>query len=555
MSEVADVSFTPPQEIGQASMGSENLLPEKNFPVKVALIVVVLAALGLSGALFSWKNSQTPTSTSPTATPPASLEELSVIGFEDFFFFAAPQTPELSIFDLPNSRSLNSVLPYRDKLWITSRGSIIEYDPTSQQMVSYSHAKKANCDANLVVVNDFIYAACRTEPDGNEFMDWAEPELFYGRYSILKINPNTHQVERVFSAADGLEDGYNYKLVADGAFVWVATFEGVGRIDTRTNQVDFYTAELGFGPASSATKLSIDKVLADQDHVWVVLSANAYSQGGLALFTKSTQQWQAFGPRELMDYEFDRIDIITTIKLVPGGVQIGFRDGQMDNFDRFVEKQYLYQEGKWKKVNGDRIATGEQSESTFEYIEDTYGEFEFGTIDKRGLTQIRLPDSNQILTLNGRDNYYISEEILGKRYILTSATVDILDDSKPFPHTLTYLHEDLTEGFYPTYLSEAAGRAQLLIDPETMLALAVYEGEDGMFERVGQKVTVVNLETGKMLRSYSAENGLTGVDFLHNLKMSKSGSDLVLSSQGGEKVVKVNTQNYALTLLKEVVEQ
>lgn len=133
---------------------------------------------------------------------------------------------------------------------------------------------------------------------------------------------------------------------------------------------------------------------------------------------------------QIKDSDFERIDL-NGLKLIPGGIQIGFRDGNIGQFEKFVEKQYLYNTGTWDKVNTDTIATGAQATKTFAYIDQTYPE-RFKEYDKEnndGFSDLVLPDTNEVFQVNGRDNDIVSPVIDGTRYVLTNASIDIIDDS------------------------------------------------------------------------------------------------------------------------------
>lgn len=506
------------------------------FSIGTVTLLFIVALIGVGNYLLgSNQNSTKITSQTSEANP------------NDFFFFSIPKPiKNLAITDLPNDGNPNNVVRIGDSLWFAGDGSIVEYDIKSGAIVSYSDQKKANCDRDLVYVAGYLFASCHIDNvfDAFERTSQLQTELYTGHYGVLKINPQTHKLEHIFSKEDGLLNGYNYQLTADGDTIWIATFNGLGRINARTNHVDFYTDDLGFQNSSNAVSFGIVHIIVDKDYVWAWAGANAESQGGVALFNKALGTWKAFGPRELMDYTFDRIDLEYdsnryAAKLIPGGIQIAFRDGNLGTQNRLVEKQYIYQSGKWTKVNGDRIATGPDSEQKRQYIASTYpSSFNYQKVDQSGLTQLQLPDSNQVYQLDGRNNYALSPMMGNKRYILTSATVDVIDDSSPFGKILVKLGERIG-------IMGPPDQVQFLVNSNTSLALVI-DPACGM--GCSEKAWLIDLKAKKINKIYTTKDGLPEGELLRELSMDKQGNILVINDKNGKELFNIDIINFNLTV-------
>lgn len=516
----------------------------RNGFINAVIILIVITALVVTGVFILRLRKESETiqiNTSSHVTKDTG----------NFFLFSIPKPLEnLTIYDLPNNNSSENVIEYNDHLWFTGTGSLVEYDTKSGKLVSYSDPKKANCDRNLVLINGYIFVPCRI--DNIEVFGQTNPsKIFMGQYAIFKIDPLTHKVNHIFSKTDGLLNGYNYHLVADGDFVWIETFNGIGRINTKTNQLDFYTKELGFQHSSNAISYSVRPIIVDKDYVWAWHNSSAESQGGIALFNKQSGTWTAFGPKELKDYSFNGIDLefennSWAAKLIPGGIQIAFRDGNLGTENRLVEKQYIYQTGNWIKIGSERIATGAQSEQTRQYISSTYPQvFNFQRVDEFDLTQLQIPDTNEVYQIDGRNNYILSPVIDNKRYVLTNATIDLIDDTSPYSQILIKLGESLEAGgvHYPSSESEVG----FFIDPDSLIALVINPDCGGYGCTDNQKAWLVNLKSPKIYKVYTKTDGLPDGNLLLDLSMIKQGDRLIIKGKTGDPVFSINITNYELT--------
>lgn len=519
----------------------------------IAILIFVIVVVGAIG--YIWKTSNNfsaRNNNQPTQAPQAEKKKTA----DNFFFFSIPKPIEnITLFDLPNT-SPDHILKINDSLWFTGIVSIVEYDTKNGKLVSYSDPKRANCGGgDMLLVNGFIFAACRIDNIEDAFGTTRvlDTKLFTGHYGIYKINPSTHQVEYIFSKADGLLNGYNYRLYEDGDYIWIATFNGVGRINTLTNKVDFYTEELGFKTSSRAITYSVYPIIVDKDYVWAWGISSVESQGGIAMFNKATSKWKAFGPTDLQEYEPVRVDLESSrkgsaIKLIPGGIQIAFRDGDIGQFDRLVEKQYSYASEKWVKIS-EQPATGKYYEKVSKYLESAYDypSSDFERINQNGLFQLREVSSGRVYELDGRDNYILSPVIADKRYILTNGSIDVIDNVSDFRQILVKLGERIDA--YSSYgdLEGYDDLVKFLINPESLLAVVLDSACGGMDCGDTQSAWLIDLKNRKLVKKYTKSDGLPrGYLFIQELSIDKDGDLLIIKDKNGKSVFDINIKTQVL---------
>lgn len=542
--------LTPPPQDQKEIPTSKGL--NRSGIVMIAVAVIVI--LGILGVVAYYlfvgeNNSRTDNSTSQ---PPSQISQSPQVTSNDFFYFSIPKPiANISIKDLPNNGNPMNVVKFNDSLWFAGDGSVIEYDVKEGKLASYSKPTKANCVSNVILVANYLFTSCMMKDIQEYSSIYSGKPDWDARYAIFKINPSTHEVEHMFTPKDGLLNTSNYYLYPDGDIVWVVTEGGVGKIDAKTNAVKFYTNELGI-PGST---LSVRTMLVDKDYVWVAINANVGSQGGLSMYDKKTQTWKSSHVNDLKDKSLDRFDLEAGFKPIPGGIQIAFRDGDMQTadypVDRLVEKQYNYQTGKWTKVGTDRPASGAQSEVTRQYVLSTYPSTpKYTTTDQSGLTQLRLPESNQIYQLDGRNNYILSPLVGDKRYILTSATIDVIDDSSPFRKILLKLGALPSSSVSYGDPSAYEGLVSFLIDSNSSLAVVTDSSCGGWGCSGDEKVWLIDLKAGKINRTYTKADGING-ESLYKLSMVKEGDLLVVKDKDGISLFNINATNSNLTILKK----
>ncbi len=537
-------SASKPAEKSQQSSISIPQAPQSQLK-KIVIVITILIAfivIGIGGYILSTSKKQPKEQYNQTGsiTPTESRQNLQA-SLNDLFLFSIPKPIDtLTIEDLPNTEFLGSVVEYNDSLWFTGRGSLIEYDTKSEKLISYTNPRKVACgDEAVALIKDRLFVGCKIKTSFNKSHDSSSN-------AILKINPMTHKVEYVITKQDGLVDVENSYFYPDGSIIWIATNNGIIKFDTEKNKGIFYSDELGI----HGTELSIGHMLINQDYVWVAIGANSFSPGGLSLYNKKTQTWKAFNVRDLKDYFLDRFDL-ETIKPIRGGVQVGFLDGEIGRYDRFVEKQYNYESGKWTKIN-EQPYTVEYREKIEREIASIYLSSPSSSfnmeVDRYGLTQFRSSKTGQVYLINGRDNFVISPLIGEKRYILTRATIDVIDKNSKFPQILVKLGSQLEKGLSYSDLNNYKNLVQFLIEPKSLLAVVTDSGCGGRDCSENPKVWFIDLKAGRLNGTYTKLDGING-EQLSDLSMNKVGDLLVIKDKNEIPLFNINTTNYILTSL------
>ncbi len=428
----------------------ENNLPSDQLPVPqshaifskkrvilLVLVIMVMIAMGYSVLRF-WPSQQV------NYTPQTQTKNTKSVTSSSSAFFqtgiSEKQLASVVVADLPNSRDIRGVIEYDGRIWYSGDGSLIEYDPELGEIVRYSNLTKVNCDSNLVIVGGFLYVPCRSLDENKETDSVSE----YPLYQLYKINPKTYSVEKIYKKSDGLLNQSNFEVYSTGdRYIWIATFEGVAKLDTKTDAIVYYTDDLGI----YGTHFGVNSIIPDGERVWAVVSANAESVGGISLYDPKTNTWKGFGPKSLKEVDDNRLDFEYTaqggsaIKLVPGGIQVAFRDGEDPRI--LVEKKYSYQTDTWTTVN--KVAyDGNYYDSESKRLAKEYTSLSMQGArfeDEDALTSIILHGKKY--DVNGRAYLGASSVVNGKRYFLTGGSVDVLREGERLPKVLLKLPKDI----------------------------------------------------------------------------------------------------------------
>lgn len=508
----------------------------------ITFILAVLLILGFGAYYLGEKNNPFPLILSPSSDQIPSETSITQDNENNgFFLFSIPKpVKDLTIFQLPNNMTPRNVVSYKDSLWFAGSGSLVEYDTKSGKLLSYSDLTKANCDSNVVVASGFIFTSCHTDNIEDAFghTEQLTSKIYTGHYSVFKINPLTRQVEHIFIDKDGLQNRYNYNLVADGDIVWLQTFKGIGRIDAKTNKVSFYPeSQIGIS-------FGIGSIIPDKEYVW------AYSADtGLTIFDKATEIWKKFTNEEIIGKTgyrgFDAQPFGNPVKLVLGGLQVGMYVGDKAS-DNCLIRKYDYATKQWSTTMAQQVKYVSNCEDILKSSFDPPPTYT--TKDQNGLTQIKLPGSNKVYELDGRDNYILSPMLGDKRYILTSATVDVIDDSSPFRQILVKLGGLPSSGVSYGDPSAYEGLINFLVDSDSSLAVVTDSACGGQGCSGREKVWLVDLKAGKINRVYTKTDGINGEQLL-NLSMNKVGDLLIIKDKNEKQLFNINTINNKLTPL------
>lgn len=525
-------------------MPGKKVLIAVGIVIFIVFIVVLVLSLGGSG------DGRTSTN------QPSGLKKISdvfkripilnqIVKTDSGAFFATSITQpfgELTLNDIPAYFDITNVVKDGNTIWFAGNGFILEYDTVKKAVVGSSVRKNTGDCADVALAGGFLYAACDVRGIDQYKASFTGFENNIHNYVVFKINPKSNEIVKVFTPKDGLKSTVSYRLFADAADIWVTSVGGVARIQP-DETVSFFDKQL----AINGSVPSPSQVVADGTHIWVISAPTDHSKGGVSVFDKQTNGWLGFDPDDLQEREREKIDV-EGFKIIPGGVQIAFRDGRINLTVRLVEKQYNYTSGIWKKIS-DMPTTGDGGIGTYAYLRKSYPQRPVYTeVDGRGFSQLRLPTTGQSYPTNGRRSYIFSEMINGKRYLLTSASIDVLEPDSPFNRVLVPLGEGLElSQIYPS-LESYQTLVRFVVEPQSMLGLVVDTACDPRLGCQGkQKAWLVDLNNGKLLRAYTAVDGLPGGKLLNGLTLSLNGTTLSVYNKLGIRLFAIDTTTNTLT--------
>ena len=450
-----------------------------------------------------------------------------------FFLNVSPRSlDKMTVNDLPNSKSIKGAALYKNHLWLSGDGTILEYDPVAKKITRYSNPSLAYCDSNLVIIDQYLYAPCRQVSAA----DMANYQTL-PRYSVYKINLNTFAVEHIFTDKDGLTAQQNYFLVADGNTVWVGTDDGLGMIDTTSDNVTYFTSQLGTeAGAQTPQKFPITNIVIDGKFVWANVGADVYSKGSMSLFDKDTQVWQPFGPETLIN-RTDRFDLyLSGIKKVTNGIEIVSDGGtarvcNILKYD-YTIKQWITAESQPFQGCIDRLS------SQFPYTIYTAT-----SLDANKLTQVTV--GGNIYDIQGRANLVFSQIYQKKRYVLTSGTIDEMQSGATTPSIDIALGADMTNAISPNQL--AISDVNLLIDPANHRGLAINSGCSPVGFCNEGTVWLFDLRTNKILKTYTQKFPEEAGFSVDKWTLQSQQNALIVNDGKNNQVFSIDTATYTYT--------
>ncbi len=524
-------------------------LSRKGAIIALGFIALSFLAAFIAGGFMLGKNQ--PNSSKDTST--VSPAKTSISEAQDFFLFSIPKPLEkLTINDLPNNQYIENAVMIGDSLWFSGSGSVMEYDTKKGSIIGYSNPRKSYCTVDIVFTNGNIFTPCRIKNYNLEKFS-ADESPYDSGFVILQIDPKTHKLLKIFGKKEGLLSNNNYDIHADGDYIWIETFDGIGRINSKTGKVDYYKDSLGLNASGG---INVNHIMVDKDYVWANAVASADATGAMLKFDKKTNKWTAYSLADLMEYGGNRFDLESSdtgfsAKFIPGGIQIAFRDGTINGiYDRLVEKQYIYTTNKWTKINEEPL-TGEYYEAARKKLSSTYPntESQFTFRDENRLTQIKMPGTNQTYLLDGRDNLILSEMVNDKRYVLTTGSIDLIDNTYPFRQLLIKIPGGILSDIYSVSPLAEGGVVNLLIDASTEQALLVDSACAGMGCGEGRKIWLIDLKNKKIIKTFDQNDSdiPDGTTLLTEMTMKKDGEILRVYNKENKEILNINLSTIKLS--------
>jgi hypothetical protein len=208
---------------------------KKKFTSYLVFIIPTFALLGLVAFSILWKVSQD------------SKIPLALINY-------VPNFDKLNLTDLPTLIDNRNIFTYNNHMLVVGFNRIIELDPVTNSIVRINNTNVLDCVNQTAIIGNYLYIAC--------YMQQHLPENSSLPYSILyKLNLETGKIVKTYfnkipalpsplDVQKVLENPYiyigrkaNLNVVAQGPILWMSSWDGVMRMDTRTEKITSYTAK------------------------------------------------------------------------------------------------------------------------------------------------------------------------------------------------------------------------------------------------------------------------------------------------------------------------
>jgi hypothetical protein len=489
-----------------------SLIPVSIITSFTAVVMIIIASF-VSREYFYRNVSPVSAPKTPVIVSP------TIIADKNFFLDSVPKPISgLKVEALPDESFTGKGVSYKDMYITAGQTSLLVYSAKTGKLISYSDPFKARCNDDPVIIGKYLYAPCRL---GNIEQ---ETVAHLPEQQIFKIDINDLSLVRTYSRVDGLLSGYNYLLAADGTDLWVGTFDGLGKIDILTDKVSFYSNQLGI----DATHTNVNNILIDQNYIWFSITANIESSGGLSLYDKSKGIFTGFNLKEITGKP-GRFDLELggrAWKLVTGGIDIGFNT---NNETGFI-KRYRYDKGVWETL--ETITTGNIHLPFTKY-------FPSPTPNK---SEIKMG----VFNIQSRTALAISDIIGNGRYILTSSTIDYINDSLNYPEIVLDLSDNFRSG-WPSF--EDRKMVIFNIDPEQLTGFAFHHpwGGDGCIDPT---LITFNLKTKRILKKITFSCWDLPVNFPEGSKTVYSDGVYIVYDSQGHRVFTLNMNTLEFKLSK-----
>ncbi len=513
----------------------------KNKGSILIIPLAILLVITTAAAVFFYLQSQKPPSTQQPSKKERADQSLYP-ATNKYFTTPLPSLAQLRLSDIPNTASVNGIGKYKNKLWLVVDGRVIEFDPSRNEITHVSTDFFGSCFSNLAIIGNHLYFSCFANSD------------YFSPQTLYKVNLDTLLVEKTFNAANGIQGSSNYTVYPDGTDIWLATFEGITKIDSQDKFTNF-GKEIGI----SASKFDVSRVLIDERSIWAYFPAHAYSQGGIARYDKQTQKWQAFGPSELRDFDKSRFDLTGWSSKFPDKVLVSSYESKgLSGSAPYVctLKQFAYETNKFTTVqavsDSDPNACRELAEDTGwkfglpENWEVENDDFYLTQLVHRGTDGKKTP-----YLIDGRASLFITPVINNARYILTNATVDKMEIDDPYPKILFKLGQDIAISRSTTDFNSNENNLSFWVDDAVKYALVVNSGCNpmGMMPTcTNPRIWLFDLSFEKLLKLFTKDNSpLPDPESLMGpLSFSKTPQGLqIVNSKGA--VLIINPQTLDLT--------
>ncbi|MFA5829638.1 MAG: hypothetical protein WC843_04035 [Candidatus Gracilibacteria bacterium] len=418
----------------------------------------------------------------------------------------------LNLADFPSvdeSYSILKPIVWNNKVFVNSNPYILEYD-LKGNLLEYANFNSTDCGRDLALINDSLYVACNGK-------------------GIYEIDLNANKVSYFYTQKDGLKELRNLQFAVDADTLWVGTFEGVAKIDTKAHKATVYGKELNIGGSAFGSN-----VYAHNGQVWVVVGSNAYNNGGISNYDKNADKWDTYQAKDLKEKDLTRLDVMYgDLMVADQGVYAIFQDGGPENV---VLKKFDSAQKKWTTVYHDAYLKFNKGVAKYLPPVETYRNFDY---------DLNAQDNSSSLFSTIRvflDGKWVSVPIVAKKYVtlstlvkgtyylLSASGIDSFTEEDAFPKALVKT---------PVYALEVAPRFFVTGDQKYVVYVAVdfnaYGGTTDAYS-----VGIYDTEIQKFYNS-EIKNEKQAADFpqidIEKAKFSIKGQKIMLPADGDRNLV------------------
>ncbi len=153
-------------------------------------------------------------------------------------------------------------------------GVILQINTETKEIIDYSQRIHETDMTDLVRVGDTLFIGLQGG-------------------GVLQYGLSTG-ITKQYTEDDGLVSNSNILITSDPAdadVLWIGTFRGLSKLTVSSGHIDNFQSEMGI-PGSALQPIVFH---VDDRYVWVTISSNAYTTGGVARLEKETGVWKSWG--------------------------------------------------------------------------------------------------------------------------------------------------------------------------------------------------------------------------------------------------------------------
>lgn len=479
------------------------------------LVVLAFAVMFVASGC-AVQQSQVAQNQGATQTQGSSQAQISgqVPALKQVFLTGVPKVDfaHLTLQDFPlvdESYSILKPIVWNNKVFVNSSRYILEYD-LKGNLLEYANFNSTDCARDLALINDSLYVACQGK-------------------GIYEIDLNANKVSYFYSQKDGLQELRNFQFAVDGETLWMGTFEGVAKIDTKTHKATVYDQELNVAGSAFGTN-----VYAHNGDVWAVVGGNAYNNGAITHYDKNADKWETYQVKDLKEKDLTRLDVMYGDFMVADqGVYAIFQDGGPENV---VLKKFDSAQKKWTTVYHDAYLQFNKGAAKYLPPVETYRNFDYDLNAQDNsssvFSTVRVFLDGKWISVPIVDKKYVSLSPLvkGTYYLLSAYGIDSFTEQDAFPKVLIKT---------PVYALEVAPRFFITNDQKYVVYVAVdFQAFGGTTH--AYSVGIYDTENNKFYNSEiknekKAEN-FPQIDMV-NAQFSIKGQKIMLSADGKRNLV------------------